>query len=125
MMPDDSAACYGEWPLFDRRDPVGIAEQINMCRTCPVINACLKLALDTPGRTGTWAGRYFGDDSQKRTESAACDAQLLDATETELKAFHRDYYHGAHDPLTLAGERAYSRLQYVKRAAKIQEKEVA
>ena len=60
MIPDDRAACDGEWELFDRTDPVGIAEQINMCHTCPVINACLKLALDTPGRSGTWAGRYFG-----------------------------------------------------------------
>lgn len=119
------AACAGEWDLFDRTDPEGIAEMIGLCRACPVINECMQLANETRNRTGVWAGRYFSAKSLQRGERAIFDGELCDATEDELKAFHRAYYRGERDPFTMAGERAYSRSRYHARDKKNETEEAA
>lgn len=52
----EKPACTGLAYLFDREDAVSVQEQKDICRTCPLIDKCLKMALLGDESFGVWGG---------------------------------------------------------------------
>lgn len=52
----EKPACTGLAYLFDREDVVSVQEQKDICRTCPLIDKCLKMALLGDESFGVWGG---------------------------------------------------------------------
>lgn len=52
----EKPACTGLAYLFDRGDAVSVQEQKDICRTCPLIDKCLKMALLGDESFGVWGG---------------------------------------------------------------------
>lgn len=52
----EKPACTGLAYLFDRGDVVSVQEQKDICRTCPLIDKCLKMALLGDESFGVWGG---------------------------------------------------------------------
>ena len=52
----EKPACTGLAYLFDREDVVSVQEQKDVCRTCPLIDKCLKMALLGDESFGVWGG---------------------------------------------------------------------
>lgn len=60
-MFQDSAACHGMWEIFD--NPRRKAEAKAICATCPVINDCLRFAIENDFDFGIYGG--FTPDQRK------------------------------------------------------------
>lgn len=52
----EKPACTGLAYLFDREDVVSVQEQKDICRTCPLIDKCLKMAILGDESFGVWGG---------------------------------------------------------------------
>jgi hypothetical protein len=118
------APCTGKHALFDSTDERDHQLAVELCATCPLIDACetrLAEMLANVGYyghpEGTWAGRLFRDSNGRNSvRRAAKEARSVriareDAafTETEARQAHAAYTAGDRSGWAAMGHRVYGR----------------